>query len=303
MRSGSRQRRSIQHGTLPRRRFPDREGRVRVAVVLKQYGERRTGTNYLRALLLANYPAAVPLMHVLGDKHSPPVAFDRYWREAQADADPDWSFVSRATFSAPSSTTSEQDENQRNEIQRVAAHVAAAYKTDSLGFLISIKDPYSWLVSVARYLGWALGRSRVPFSGALDRARIPSGAYEYLEQECHKFNRNYTAWFDWAAKYPLQTLIVRYEDLLSCREDVLKHVEEKFDLRRGPEPIIMPQAEVLPPEWDHSTIPLGSRPFDSGYYTERRYLGHLPDGLHNMLTTTIDWGLMRTVGYFPVNDR
>jgi hypothetical protein len=39
---------------------------------IKQYGEKRTGTNVLRALLHAHYRDITVLMHVLGDKHSPP---------------------------------------------------------------------------------------------------------------------------------------------------------------------------------------------------------------------------------------
>ena len=39
---------------------------------IKQYGEKRTGTNVLRALLHAHYRDVTVLMHMLGDKHSPP---------------------------------------------------------------------------------------------------------------------------------------------------------------------------------------------------------------------------------------
>jgi Sulfotransferase family len=39
---------------------------------IKQYGEKRTGTNVLRALLYSHFRDVTVLMHVLGDKHSPP---------------------------------------------------------------------------------------------------------------------------------------------------------------------------------------------------------------------------------------
>ena len=63
-------------------------------IFVKQYGERRTGTNFLRTLLTANYHTEV-LMHILGDKHSAPVPFDEYWRDAQCDANPARAFVCR----------------------------------------------------------------------------------------------------------------------------------------------------------------------------------------------------------------
>ncbi|HEX3961172.1 MAG TPA: sulfotransferase [Trebonia sp.] len=47
---------------------------------IKQYGEKRTGTNVLRALLHAHYRDVTVLMHVLGDKHSPPGPAARGYR-------------------------------------------------------------------------------------------------------------------------------------------------------------------------------------------------------------------------------
>jgi hypothetical protein len=47
-----------------------------MTLYLKQYGERRTGTNALRALIAANYADVAVLMHILGDKHSPPADLD-----------------------------------------------------------------------------------------------------------------------------------------------------------------------------------------------------------------------------------
>jgi hypothetical protein len=76
---------------------------------LKQYGERRTGTNALRALIAANFPNVVVLMHLLGNKHSPPVALDALWHEVQGSDDAAFELVSRATFDAPSLTTVRND--------------------------------------------------------------------------------------------------------------------------------------------------------------------------------------------------
>lgn len=81
----------------------DTPGGPRPPLFLKQYGAKRTGTNYLRSLIRFNYPGAevVPLMHILGDKHSPPPPFDELWCRAQRDADPAFSFVMGATRYAP----------------------------------------------------------------------------------------------------------------------------------------------------------------------------------------------------------
>jgi hypothetical protein len=66
---------------------------------IKQYGARRTGTNYLRAHIRFNDPEAevVPLMHILRDEHAPPPPFDEMWRRAPSQDD--WPFVQEVRFS------------------------------------------------------------------------------------------------------------------------------------------------------------------------------------------------------------
>ena len=120
-----------------------------MTVFLKQYGERRTGTNYLRALLLANCPGTVPLMHVLGDKHSPPVALDEYWQKARMRPDAAFEFVKATTFASPAESTHPQDTAQLQHMRRLAEPLAQSVADGRLGFLISVKHPYPWAASFA----------------------------------------------------------------------------------------------------------------------------------------------------------
>src|SRR5215213_514628 len=137
------------------------EAHLGAPLFLKQYGARRTGTNYLRALIRFNYPAGgvVPLMHILGDKHSPPPPFGELWRRAQADDDPAFSFVMGATSASPAANPSPADPRQQHAVRGIAAPLARAYGEGALGFLVSIKDPYAWVVSIARYERWTDGSS------------------------------------------------------------------------------------------------------------------------------------------------
>jgi len=119
-------------------------------VFLKQYGERRTGTNYLRALLFANYGNVVPFMHVLGDKHAPPVDFAAHWEKTRTTPEPAWNFLTSATWAAPSETTDANDPGQLKHLREAAGMMTDAFDPSRLGFLISVKHPYSWAASLAR---------------------------------------------------------------------------------------------------------------------------------------------------------
>ena len=119
-------------------------------VCLKQFGEKRTGTNFVRALLLANYPDVVPLMHVLGDKHLAPLDLCRYLENAEAAPDPAWEFIRAATLAAPAEYTRADDPEQIRYLRGIAEAVTHAVRSGELGFILSTKHPYAWAASLAR---------------------------------------------------------------------------------------------------------------------------------------------------------
>jgi hypothetical protein len=154
-------------------------------MIFKQYGEMRTGTNLVRAL---RSPHARVLMHVLGDKHSPPVDFDALWQESQSAEEPARWFVSEATFRAPSATTSPHDVRQLELVDTIADEVADAYASRSLRYLVSIKDPYAWAVSISRMR-----------------------PIRRLEDACRDFNTRYAAWLALPSAE-----VIRYEELIDA---------------------------------------------------------------------------------------
>jgi len=260
-------------------------------VFLKQYGAKRTGTNYLRWLLQTNYDAAdvVPLMHVLGDKHSPPPPLDDLWRAAQCESDPAFAFASSATLAAPAVSTEPHNPRQQAEVRRLAKPLARAYSEGALGYLISIKDPYAWAVSVARYHAWT---DRVSPLGP----RFVSP----LTAQCQTFNQCYRAWLDIARARPERCHVARYEDLFQDPAEVLRQIDAKFSLRRRTETLLDLQEEADMVWWDQiAPQPTGVR-FDRQYYDEKRYLKRLSPPALDAVTKTIDWDLIEPLGYRPV---
>lgn len=262
-------------------------------IFLKQYGARRTGTNYLRWLIQSNYSDAdvVALMHILGDKHSPQAPLADLWCEAQAAADPAFTFAMKATLHAPADSTERNNPRQRNEVQRVAADLARAYVGGALGFLISVKDPYAWTVSVARFYCWTDSVS-VLGPHLLDR----------LVAQCNVFNACYASWLALAGERPERCCVVRHEDLLLRPEAILDEVDLRFSLRRRAEAQLHLPDEADKVWWDqHKAVHTGIR-FDRTYYVDKRYLDRLSPALRAAVTATIDWGQIAPLGYAPLGD-
>lgn len=247
-------------------------------VFLKQYGARRTGTNHLRSLIRANYDDVVPLMHVLGDKHSPPPPFAEIWRESPTPLD----FAMKTTACAPAATTHLERDEQRREVERVAAPLAEAYASGTLGFVVSIKDPYAWIPSLARYHSW-IPWNRTSVVG-------PELAPDVIEA-CRGFNTVYASWLALERRH-----IVRHEDLVADPEQTLRALDETFGLTRT-KPLMTIATEAYALDWDHTGERRSGSTFDREYYVAKKYLGRLSPAVRDAVTETIDWGLLEKLGY------
>lgn len=225
--------------------------------VIKQYGERRTGTNAVRAMLRAADPDSLILMYILGDKHAVPVDFDAIWRETQNPFD----FVYRATYAARGPCSYEGDLRQRKEIASVAERVTAAFLGGEMRFVVTVKDPFAWIASLARFEQWTH-----------NDAPLAEWDLERVENACRGYNEKYATWLN------LDRLqIIRFEDL----------IEET------------PIDEVVHPTfWDHLPVRRGSVPFDPTYYREKRYLALLPEEHQQRIADTIDWSVFEPLGYY-----
>ena len=248
---------------------------------LKQYGERRTGTNALRALIAANCEDTVVLMHILGDKHSAPVDLDALWREVQDGEDAQWQFIQRATHQSLSLTTNVNDVQQATEMRRHAAALATAFASGAFGYIVSIRNPYAWAVSISRFLRWP-----------------PAEATERLREECVRFNEHYRAWLELFGSPRRPALLVRHEDLLCDAEAVLDRVSNTFAVPRLPyQPI---DCIARPVHWDDRPAPVSRQVFDRERYLRDEHLRVLNAEQRQVVTETMDWEMLRGFGYEPM---
>ncbi|HKR64410.1 MAG TPA: tetratricopeptide repeat protein [Thermoanaerobaculia bacterium] len=248
-------------------------------IFIKQYGERRTGTNWLRTLLNDNYHAEV-LMHILGDKHSPPVPFDDYWCEAQRNPNPARTFVSRATFSVPSLTTTPLDPEQIAKTRSFETPVANAFISGELRFVISTRDPYAWAASLGWFLGWA-PRDEI----------VPEQRADELRDACMRFNERYAAWLAFAERLPARAFFVRYEDLRADPESVCDDLARACGLIRRSRKWRDQKRTVLPAFWDDDPALRLGQDFDRNGDSAR----YLSDACREVVAKTIDWPLVERI--------
>lgn len=269
-------------------------------VFLKQYGDRRTGTNILRALLMRNFRNAVVLMHVLGDKHSPPVAMERLWDEVASAPDAAWEFATRATWQAPAETTSRESPRQRAYLRQIAEPLTAAVCSGRLHFLISVKNPYAWAMSLTAWRGWIPHLRWLPLPSR--RAAWRRTLETRIRGACRILNRNYAAWLKLRDRFPERTSIIRVEDLSADPRAVLDDVARRHGLVYRDENMVFIDRAAKAAPWDHS--PLGERfvSFTTRRKAIERRLAPVADVIHAAVSEETNWDLFGRLSYTPRPD-
>lgn len=274
---------------LPKRTVELRKTAPEPRVFLKLYGERGTGMNFVRATIFANYEDVEPLLYILGDSHSAPAPFEELRRDAESQPDPAWSFVSSATRARSAGATAAWTHDQIAEMRRLARGITDAFDRNELRYLITIKDPYAWVVSLARADRWILGT--MP---------LPDSFLEPLAKACTRFNRMYASWIALAETYPQHSCIVRYEDLVRDSAFVFGAIEARFDLKRRAPRWQEVDTAVQPAPWDGWRVSTSQTLFDRQAVLERRYLTRIPAPHRAVIAEAIDWPLFERFGYAPL---
>ena len=275
-------------------------------VFLKQFGERRTGTNYFRNLLLENFTNVVVLMHVLGDKHSVPVPLS-----PPDDVSPESAcqWVRGLTLARPAEFTAAGDAAQEEYLRSIAVPLAGAVRRGELGFVLNVKDPYAWGASFCGYRhlvpsGLPRGRRAFPIAQWLPRKAIRKleeiRACKHLQEACQVSNHKHRAWLEQHERFASRSSVVRYEDVLSNPSAILSGMRSKHGLREGPRRVESISREVSPAEWDHQNMTVLDREFELDHYRERRYLQALTPAMTDTITRFVDWNLMAAFGYRPI---
>lgn len=255
---------------------------------IKQYGEIRTGTNLIRALIKENFSNTEVLMHVLGDKHSLPVDYKNLRNELIKEEDLIHNKLIETTWSKSSKTTVRDDRKQIDYIKSIADLLKDCIVSEAMIFLISIKNPYAWAASALRISGWQL------------KYKNEEKRYlKVLEESVNLFNIKYKSWIGLEQDYPGQTFVVRQEDLIENQPLILKHLKNKFNLNPVKDYPKSIEKIVLPTHWDNTEIQIHFEHFGGEFYLEKQYMRTLTPAMLRTLEMTIDWQMLEALGYRP----
>jgi hypothetical protein len=255
-------------------------------VFIKQYGERRTGTNALRALIGANFRNVFVLMHILGDKHDVPVDLERLDAALAGAPDPAWELVREATYARPGQTSYPGDYGQLRFLKALCASVYAAFHERRLCYALSVRNPYRWMSALLRHLGWPSTLDE----SALCREDVTAIA----THACRAANDKHRAWLAFRDRARSPFVIVRAECLATRPGDVLGSIQAATGLSSVPGGFQHIPRRVQGSNWDY----VRSAPSDAWFdLTPPVRHTTLPDFLTEVVARTIDWHMAAELGY------
>lgn len=232
---------------------------------IKQYGAKRTCTNYTKWLLQENFVGVEVLSEVLGWKHGPHLE------------EVDWT---GRDWCDPKHPRKEKEAERRLAIAMVTDELKSAVLEGGLRYAISVKNPYAWYASIMRYIKLMPGRS----------SEEPGELIEL-------WNALYENWYGLTLRNRF-AIIVRHEDLVTDFEPTLDRIAERLELTKKPGGYIgnaSRMANMSDTNWQQSRI--AGEKFDSDYYTERRYLEGFDDVLLLQFRQGLSAPLMGAFGY------
>ncbi|MGF7081403.1 hypothetical protein [Mucilaginibacter sp. UYCu711] len=264
----------------------------------KQYGCKRTGTNYLRALLERNFSDIIVLMHTLGGKHDHPVDLKKFLYDYPNDP---VGFVAMSTQAYPAETTHPFDPQQKEFIKNNAVAIFNAISKNQIHYLVSIKNPYAWINSNKDPSSWINGNYRhmlTTHGEHSDRSRTEL----LIKLKSIEFNSIYSSYLNLAKKFPDQTTIVKYEDILTDPFSFLDNLKEQLQLKSSLTSYSDIKGNANPTIWDQTATPEDENAkFSKDYYLKEKYLEDLSPNMIDILEMEIDWELMKNYGYYKRN--
>jgi hypothetical protein len=221
----------------------------------KQYGVQRSGTNYLKRLVELNFEDVVVFASILGWKHGMYETANSHADKFQSESHEDW--IAKKT--------------KGGKVHSVDNHILRQYTPEyllnacqDLKYLISTKDPHAYIVSFKKF------RAR---KQPWDEKKVKAWLNGYLES--HK------QWNKLYQDYPDQCCLIKYEDLLSDKDVVLKSIQTKFGLVQKHDKLLN-EERICRASTDHGLMYNKSK-FDPSYYLDKRYLDDMPENIRELV--------------------
>ncbi len=223
----------------------------------KQYGAQRTGTNYLKRLMEKNFEHVTVFGSVLGWKHGMYETGNGYKHECSSHQE----WVERKTRDDGRVYSVDNHPLKHSKDELMSA-------CENLHYLISVKDPYAYVVSYKRFRA-----NKQPW----DQTKVVSWMSTYIKQ--------YAQWRQLYDQSPDKCIVVQYEQLLCNRDVVLSTIQAKFDLQKKHKQFVN-EERVVKASTDHG-LNIGKNSFDVSYYLSKQYMDEMPQDIHATVTRVL----------------
>lgn len=222
-------------------------------VFMKQFGVKRSGTNYIRALLMRNFDVTV-LVNILGWKHGlyePPMS---------------WLAQHRVSSEALKVQTSREGRETLVVKPFNVASLEDAVRADRVVYVISARHPYA-----IAYSQWR-------------REQLKPGQ---VEQFCADFRMLYSDWMSISRPH----FVVRHEDLLRNWSGELEKIERDFGVTAltGVQSSSKVRVGRIVHPSDDDCLIVSECDFFPDKYLTGAYLNEMPKWLYSELERLIDW--------------
>jgi len=229
-------------------------------IYFKQYGEMRTGTNYLKRLMELNFKGVNVLGSVLGWKHG---MYDLTNSRDETSSHLEWLEKKTRNNIVYSVDNLPLIKHKYNDLKNAC---------DNLNYLISIKKPVPFILS---YKKFRLPNKPLPVNVVLDL--------------CDRYNKKYR---DWLTLYEHNNaMFVAHESVLLDYKHVLFNIETCYNLKRINSKLLDENRPVKA-STDIGLIIDKSTKFDKDYYLHEKYLKDISNEYVDIINDNIDHDLV-----------
>ena len=229
----------------------------------KQYGEIRTGTNYLKRLVELNFHNVTVFGSILGWKHG---TYDLGNMKDSTASHDEWLTC-----------------KTKGGVVYSVDNLPVKYKPDELKsaipklqYIFSIKKP-------------------VPFILSFKKFRQPNRPLttQTIINMCKRYNTRYRDWLHMYENNSSKSIIVPYESVLHNYTHVLFAIESKFNLNRKHTKYIN-EDKVVKASTDVGLI-IDKQLFNTKFYLEEEYLNELTDSQVDCINSHIDHEIVKQI--------
>jgi len=239
------------------------------AVLVKQQGAMRTGTNLVKFALEENFTNVRVLVNI------------GRWKHAPADTPFTWN---GENWEAPGRTINTSMRITATELRTVRK----AVETGTMRYAISVRNVYSWLVSYLRFTHWY---DNPPLRDLADLAD------EEIVSAVRQWNELYRSYLELSSSEPA-AIVFRLEDLTTAFGATMDRSRLRWSLHRRHGCYVEPARYLRAGVDGHSrSALLESAPFDKESQHPEARLGELHGSVLDLVRATVDEHIVRAYGY------